>query len=437
MNKPTININALLFAIISAVLLPSVNYASGFQITQQSGPSLLRSIGGAGLSGDDLGDLFYNPASLWLYEEGSIQLGLTSISTDVQLSDTGSFQSVQGNSLPVQGTSGRLNDTAIVPRIYATFKKDNSSNYQYAIYVTPTFGQETNYESNWFGRYHALESDLEVSDYGLIVGRKAGDRSYFSISPILQRLDTRLTRALQFSPQLPDGSVILNGSSNELGYAIGWSTSSQIADGDTASRFGVSFRSKTSHKIEGTTTINTPLGPQNVDSTADLVLPETVFINYLQPVGSNKQHSIGITARWTNWSRNDEIVIESAGLPNDVTPQNWNDSWMIGVGGTIKLSNQWNLLLGVGFDESPIQDPSGRSARNPDSDTTWFSLGAQYLHNKKHRWSFGIVLWDFDDANVQSQAGLGFPAFGGDILNGSAQYGTNTGIVLEYQRLFK
>ena len=427
--------SATLLLLLSCV--PSA-YSSGLQITQQSGPALLRSMGGAGLSGDDLGDLFYNPASLWLYEDAAIQVGVTTISTDIDVVNTGSLQSIQGRMLPVQGANGRLDDSNVVPRGYAVLKNKDNNNYQYAVHVTPTFGQETHYADNWFGRYHAVDSTLKVLDYGLIVGRKTSGNSYISVSPIIQQLDTRLTRALQFSPSLPDGSVILDGDSTELGYALGWSTSRQL-DGETgnAARFGISFRSKTSHKINGTTTINTPLGPDVRNATADLILPETVYLNYWTPVGSSRKSSIGLTARWTNWSRNQAIIINSENLPPDVTPHNWKDSWMLGIGGTVNLSNNWNLLLGTGLDKTPVQDSTGRTARNPGADTTWFSIGAQYLHNHVHRWSFGIVYWDFDDGDIQTTAGLGFPPFGADVLNGTAKYGATTGVVLEDQRTFK
>ena len=71
----------------------------------------------------------------------------------------------------------------------------------------------------------------------------------------------------------------------------------------------------------------------------------------------NERWYVQADANWTNWSRfkSIDIVLEDTG---DVlsTPQSWNDSWRVALGGGFKLNPQWTLRAGLAFEKTPIPD---------------------------------------------------------------------------------
>ena len=60
------------------------------------------------------------------------------------------------------------------------------------------------------------------------------------------------------------------------------------------------------------------------------------------------------------------------------TPANWNDSWYFSVGGEYDYTPALTLRTGVGYEISPVDDPSKRFTAIPDNDKVCLSIGASY-----------------------------------------------------------
>ena len=77
---------------------------------------------------------------------------------------------------------------------------------------------------------------------------------------------------------------------------------------------------------------------------------------------------------WVRWSRFKELRIRfDNGVPDSVTPQNWDNNWRIAVGATYKLNEAWKLRAGLAYDQSPVDD-AFRTPRIPDEDRTWLTM---------------------------------------------------------------
>ena len=64
-----------------ALTLPGMTHGAGFQISESSVSGLGRAFAGAGVAGDDLSDMFYNPGGMQL-RGGGTQLGTSIIDSE-------------------------------------------------------------------------------------------------------------------------------------------------------------------------------------------------------------------------------------------------------------------------------------------------------------------------------------------------------------------
>ena len=154
------------FAAALSVACLSESFAGGFQLSQQSPISTGRALGGVGVAGDDLADIFFNPAGATLYSSEA-QVGGVYLVTDNRFDDEGSFVTVGGMPSPATGPSDSIDETALTPSFYYVFPRQGA--FSFGIAVAPTFGLGIDYDRNWVGRYHGVESDLRVIDVNPVV----------------------------------------------------------------------------------------------------------------------------------------------------------------------------------------------------------------------------------------------------------------------------
>lgn len=102
--------------------------------------------------------------------------------------------------------------------------------------------------------------------------------------------------------------------------------------------------------------------------------------------------SLYATFRWTDWSSFDELYIdggqvmapvgaEGALVPvgvNTTVVNKWQDTYLFSVGADMRFTNWWTFRAGIGYETSPIDDPSYRTAIIPDADRWWFALGSSF-----------------------------------------------------------
>ena len=56
----------------------------------------------------------------------------------------------------------------------------------------------------------------------------------------------------------------------------------------------------------------------------------------------------------------------------------WEDTYLFSVGADLRFTNWWTFRAGIGYETSPIDDPSYRTAIIPDADRWWFALGSSF-----------------------------------------------------------
>jgi len=393
--------SALTAAVTAGILLSgSQAYGAGFQISESSVSGLGRAFAGAGVAGDDLSDMFYNPAGLMLLsDERQFQIGGTFISSSGKVVNNGSTQSFATTggilTVPVAGDDADGGEDSLVPNLYYAFPR--YGNYRFGININAPFGLATDYKDGWFGQFHALRSELTTVDLNPSVAYSVTPDFTIGGGISLQKADAELSQAQFLGPGLPAGEAKIEGDDTSVGFNFGFMYA-PTAD----ARIGFGYRSKIEQEVDGDLKISIPgLAVPDAGATATVELPETAYLSAFKQL--NNQWSFLASARWTKWSRFDELRIEfDNGLPDAVTDESWEDVWTFSVGLDYQANQKWNVRFGVAADESPVPDVEHRTPRIPDDDRTWLTVGASYHPTTNVSVDFGFAHLFIDDSEIDN-----------------------------------
>ncbi len=395
--RPSASIRVLVLA--GLVGVGTQVQAAGFQLTEQSVSGLGRAFAGGSTPGDDLSAIFYNPAEMTLVEGTAVQQNLTFISVTGEYTDQGSTRSLPTASGRVTVPSdGRLTDDggtdAFVPTLYAV--TDINDRIKAGIGVTVPFGLRTDYGRDWVGRYHALESELKTIDVAPSIAFKVNDQFSVGAGISFQYAEATLSQAI-FTGTPQDGFVEVTGDNWAVGYNLG--ASYQL---NPNTRFGIGFRSKVEQTVEGDRELS-GVGPLSgtVGAKATVTLPETVYLTGYHRL--DEKWALMGTARWTNWSRFDELRVQfDDGSPDSVTEEKWDDTWFVSLGVEFDYNPDVTLRAGVAYDQMAVTSDELRTPRIPDADRTWLSLGASYQPSDNLILEAGYAHLFTDDVDVDN-----------------------------------
>jgi long-chain fatty acid transport protein len=368
-----------------ALVSAGKGWGSGFQVRENSAVALGNAFAGAAASTEDLSIIANNPAGMTGLSGNQVSGDLSIIIPSAVFTGTG-FTAAQQ---PISGSNGGdLGSARPVPAAYAFY--DLSADLKLGLAVTAPFGLKTQYNSDWVGRYQAIMSDIETININPNVAYRVFDWLSVGAGPTIQHTHTELTNAINsttiihlanpFLPgglTLPDGLASVAGNHLSVGYNLGL-----FAEVSPTTRLGASYRSQVSHRIDGiaTFTVPAPLAAspqfQNTPITADLKTPDIVSLAASQQI--SPEITLLTEVQWTNWSVVKTLRIQRPdGSAVSDQPEQWHGSWFGSIGATWRPDANWTLRGGFAFDQSPIPDQF-RTARLPDSDRYWLTVGLGY-----------------------------------------------------------
>jgi long-chain fatty acid transport protein len=377
-----------------AVLMTSQHaLAAGFAVREQSATAQANAFAGATAAAKDISYMFFNPAALALQDGHQAQASLSYILPESKFRD--GEASIAGGAVAITGTdnSGDIGEDALVPAAYLSTELTDGLNV--GISMNAPFGLTTENEEGWIGRYHALDSELLSININPTVAIKASDKFAFGLGAQIQYIDTRLTNAVDIGtigagagvpgavPTAQDGFVELEADDWGIGYTIGG-----IYSPNENTRFGVAFRSEIDHRAVGQADFaNDDAGIGAALNAGGLLLDSGITAEVTTPAtlsaGAYHEYDNGLAVMaevaWTQWSVFEELRIEfdNPAQPDNVTTEDWDDSFFVALGASYKLTDDITLNGGVAFDESPIPDET-RTPRVPGSDRYWVAFGGEY-----------------------------------------------------------
>lgn len=363
----------LLSTILTCAIATNAS-AAGYQLQEYSVTGLGRAFAGVGVMGDDYSAIAFNPAGMSVVEKSGLQTGL--IATDIRGSVRGTSQP-KGYPFPKTGkTNSRI--FRVMPNFFGQYKVNNKLDLGLGLYVP--FGLANDYKNDWFGTEHGQYSGITVVNLTPSISYKLLDTLAIGAGINLQYTVAHLT-----------GGIVGGGSTNMhdaddfgVGYNIGL-----VFTPFEKTRFGLSYRSKVDHKLQGKNKGNSGAtgytfldGEHKVN--AKITTPETVIFSASQGIGD--KWTISGTARWTRWSRFDRLNIYQEnypipGQPLSSTNENWRNTWLLGAGVDYKACENLTLRFGSAWDNTAVRSAKYRTPRIPDERRIWVSVGASYTKN--------------------------------------------------------
>ena len=360
-------------------------WGSGFQIRENSASALGNAFAGAAASSEDPSIIANNPA-------GMIGLSGNQVSGDIGIIIPSAVFSGMGLTAARQPISGGNGGDALgaqpVPAAYGFY--DASPDLKFGLALTAPFGLQTQYQSDWVGRYQAIRSDIATININPNIAYRVSDWLSVGGGPAIQHAGAEFTNAINSTTvvhlanpslpaglTLPDGLAKVTGDSWSVGYTLG-----ALVEISPGTRLGASYRSQVGHRIEGTAafTVPAPLATspqfQNTPARADLKTPDVVSL-----AGSHQispQLILLAEVQWTNWSVVKNLRVERAdGSALTDQPEQWHGTWFASIGASYRPDPNWTLRGGFAFDPTPVRNQF-RTARLPDADRYWLAAGLGY-----------------------------------------------------------
>lgn len=368
-------------AAVMAVCAASAAHAAGFMLTEQSAGALGRAYAGVGVDGTDLSGVYYNPATMTLHPGTQIQAGFVAVGLDLAFEGTGPNSDVSEN--------GQYNTQAI-PHGYISHQISDSM--WVGLAMTVPFGMGTEYDDDWRFANRGISAEVLTFDFNPNVAWKVSDKLSLGAGMSIQYASADLKMQENARVASIDGEV--DADSWAWGFNVGlmWSPLENL-------RFGLSYRSRINHNADGDFTFDnfkdltngqignmgedaqriwgtlSYLNGQTLDATATLSTPAWAMATAAWDV--NELLSLYATFRWTDWSSFDTLDIDYTVGTKPVTNK-WEDTYLFSVGADLRFTNWWTFRAGIGYESSPVDDPSYRTSIIPDADRWWFALGSSF-----------------------------------------------------------
>lgn len=364
----------------------STALAAGFQLTEQSSLGAGRAYAGAGIVGDDLSAVHYNPAGMTLLEGTRFQAGGVWIGINADYSSDISDES----------ENGRLKGQ-MIPAGYVTHQVNDQIWLGFA--MTVPFGMGTEYSKNWEGADRGTNAKIYTFDMNPSIAWKVND--FLSIGGGISVQYAKAELGMGLSGM---GHGKVEADSWDWGYNFGL----MISPTDKL-RFGLAYRSSIEHNAEGDTKLsgmkpplNNILEGQNFGMSTTLETPDTIMLTGTWEA-TEKLRLSGLI-RWANWSKFKELNIENelplivssslpptikGGLSNIDIENDWQDTWLFSVGADYRINDAFTIRGGLAYETSPIDDQSTRMAVIPDTDRVWLSLGASWYPTQDLQFDIG------------------------------------------------
>lgn len=378
--------NSIKIAAAAAAALVSTSsvYAAGFMLSEQSVAGLGRAYAGAGIVGDDLSAVWYNPAGMVLLPGTQVQAGGVYVDLDLSYKgDNGETENGSKYGVPI-------------PNFFFTRQMNDSM--WFGLGLTVPYGLATEYNRTWRQIGRGMNAEIKVFDLNPNIAWKVSDKLSIGAGISLQYADA------QYETGVMGGAAYgrLNADSFAWGANVGvmWSPTETL-------RFGLSYRSQVNHHADGDLRVGLAGGDNRSyigefsNASASLSAPQTVLLTGTWEATPKLRLSALI--RWADWSSFDTLTVEvdpqSASNPvlgalirEPIAVENkWQDTWLFTIGADYMINNAWTVRAGVGYETSPIDDDSYRTALIPDSDRLWLSIGATWHVTENLQGDFGFT----------------------------------------------
>lgn len=452
---------------IGCAMAGSQALGAGFALQEQNASGLGHAYAGGAAAAEDVSTIFFNPAGLVRLQSVQAVVAANAICPSVKFRDSGSqpaaFQ-------PLGGNGGDAGSCAGVPNLYVGIPFTDK--WSFGIGVNVPFGLETEYDSNWLGRFQAVKSRLETVNVNPVLSWEPTPHLTVGGGVSWQHLKAELSNRVNYAaafaqgvgagvaagqipataaPTLIGSAAALESPARVNGTDTGWGWNIGVLwQADDRTRYGAAYRSKIKYDVRGSVNIENPaalaplpsaLAPvgaavmsgvnaalANGDVSLAIEMPDTANVSIFHQF--NNKWDLMADVQYTGWSSIQQLqIVRSTGSILSTTPENFRDTWRFSVGANYRYTDQWIFRGGLAFDQSPVRDAQ-RTPRLPDNDRTWIAAGAQYKFSPAIAVDFAWAYIFVKDPSMNQNAGS---TAANGLISGSYKNNVNiVGLQLTY-----
>ncbi|MFO1397503.1 MAG: outer membrane protein transport protein [Burkholderiales bacterium] len=426
--------------------------AAGFAVAVQSASALGNANAGVTASAEDASTAWFNPAGMAFLGHSEVAQAVHFDMPNERFRNAGS-QPALGQ--PLGGEGGNAGQFSVIPPLYAVGRLDDR--IAIGLTINFPFGQRTEYDGDWMGRFQALTSEVRTISVNPAMSWRIDDRFAVGGGLDVQWMQAKLTNAVNYSavvaqgatasglltpqqvaalldPARPDTIANLSGGAELKGddLRLGWNAGALYRLDDRL-RIGVQYRSQIRYTLQGTATFSPPTAHNpvaagviaavsrpggalsNSDVAVDLTLPASASAGvWWRP---DPDWTLLFDAQWTGWSTFSTLrfVRADGSLLNQVV-YDWQDTWRFAAGVNYGGIGGWLLRAGIAYDQSVIRNDANRDPRLPDSERLWLTAGARYDWRNDTWFDVALSYVQPKDASLVAHNNGSTAAFG--LLNG-------------------
>lgn len=387
--------------------------AAAFQLAEVSTSGLGRAYAGEAAIADNASVVATNPALMSLFKTAQFSTGGVYIDSRINMNGNVA-SSITGTTMKFTkyGSASQRNVVpgAFVPNLY--FVAPVNDKFALGAGMNVNFGLKSEYDDSYDAGIFGGKTDLTAINLNLsgayrvteglslglgvnaVYAKAQVERNAGIITDSVQ--DTQVQNSIKIvtpGTKIPsyltskDKSVV--SLQDRAAWGFGWNAGVMYQFNE-ANRIGLAYHSKVD--IDFTDRTATSLGAKDIEAgkTGDLTL---TLPDYLELSGFHQltdKLAVHYSYKYTHWSRLTKLYAsyENGKKAFDKELQYSNNS-RVAFGGTYDINNKLTLRAGVAYDQAASRHY--RSAAIPDTDRTWYSLGATYKFTPHLSVDFGYA----------------------------------------------
>jgi len=331
--------------------------SAGGLYVNEFGTSAQGAVGAGGAAwAEDASVLIYNPAAMTRLEDHGLAMGFQGIFGEIEFDPS-------SNSPGTGGDGG--NQAGFAPVASASYVHRLTDRLRFGLGFYSISGSVLDPSDRWQGRFEVTELSLLTISLSPALAVRVTDWLSLGAGPIITygQLEWDLRVALP-GPGNNEGKVKIDVDDVRAAGRFG-AFLSPHEDLD----IGVFYQSETELQLDGD--LDIPIGAQ-VGLGLDLDLAQLVNVAFNWRA-TDRLSLLG-TFAWEDWSTLDTVPVSTA-RGSLRAPLGFKDTYKVLAGVHYRLSDDWLLQTGVGWDSSPL-DSDDRSTALPIDEQYRFAFGA-------------------------------------------------------------
>ncbi|HHE3606084.1 TPA: outer membrane protein transport protein [Pasteurella multocida] len=360
--------------------------AAAFQLAEVSTSGLGRAYAGEAAIADNAAVVATNPALMSLLKQPEISVGAIYVDPNINLTS------------PMPGFAYKnIAPNALVPTVYGVYP----INEKFAVGggLNVNYGLATEFDDKYAGGFLGGKTDLTAINFNLSGAYRVTDKFSVGLGLNAVHAKAKLERyagvALKQKAQLltqqggqgaalapvlkalPANTIVSKLQGDKWGF--GWNVGLVYEFNDT-NRVGIAYHSQVDINFKGQYSNQLPLvakglAGQEISGTLHLPLPA-----YWEISGYHKmtdRFAMHYSYKYTQWSKFKELRAKGTdGKTLFSKTEEFRDSSRIALGASYDVTDALTVRTGIAYDESAADEHNTISI--PDTDRTWFSVGATY-----------------------------------------------------------